>query len=130
MRVAPIACYFTHGDRRAQDGRQVTIGKAWLVSRLQALLQTGRIHLPKTAEAATLARELQDYEIKVDQDANHRYGAFKVGTHYERLPDDAAGPPCDGTRLGRRLNWAAGSTPRRGGGRTRPNQPCVATGPV
>ncbi len=25
--------------------------------------------------------ELQDYEIRVDQDANDKYGAFKVGSH-------------------------------------------------
>ena len=77
----PIACYFTHGDRRTQERGRVSIGKAWLVSRLQSLLQTGRLHLPATAEARQLAKELQDYEIRVDQDANDRYGAFKVGTH-------------------------------------------------
>ena len=75
------ACYFTHGDRRTQEGSQVSIGKAWLVSRLQVLLQSQRLHLPITAEAQALARELQDYEIKIDQHANDTYGAFKVGTH-------------------------------------------------
>ncbi len=79
--VRPIPCYFTHGDRRAVDGGRVTIGKAWLVGRLQALLQTKRLHLPQTAEARQLARELLDYEIRVDEDANDKYGAFKVGTH-------------------------------------------------
>lgn len=78
----PIACYFTHGDRRTKDGYyKVSIGKAWLVSRLQALLQTDRLHLPDTTEARQLAKELKDYEIRVDEDANDRYGAFKVGTH-------------------------------------------------
>ena len=77
----PIACYFTHGDRRTQEGGRVSIGKAWLVSRLQSLLQTGRLHLPDTAEARQLAAELRDYEIRVDADANDRYGAFKVGSH-------------------------------------------------
>jgi len=75
------ACYFNHGDRRSEDGRDVRIGKAYLVSRLQALLQTRRIHLPKTREAQALARELLDYEIRVSEDANERYGAFKVGSH-------------------------------------------------
>ena len=76
------ACYFTHGDRRTAEGyATVKIGKAWLVSRLQALLQGGRLHLPDTSEAHALASELMDYEIRVDQDANDRYGAFKVGTH-------------------------------------------------
>jgi len=80
VKVRPV--YFTHGDRRTEeDGGRITLGKAWLVSRLQALLQTGRILLPKTAEAQALAKELMDYEIKVDQDANDKYGAFKVGSH-------------------------------------------------
>jgi Terminase RNaseH-like domain len=79
----PVAVYFTHGDRYAVDerGDRATLGKAYLVSRLQALLQTGRIKLPRTAEAEQLGRELLDYEIKVDQDANDRYGAFRVGSH-------------------------------------------------
>jgi hypothetical protein len=44
-------------------------------------VQTACIHLPVTDESQALARELQDYEIRVDQDANDKYGAFKVGTH-------------------------------------------------
>lgn len=86
VNVNPV--YFTHGDRRTEErqeyplkGFRVSLGKAWLVSRLQALLQTGRIHLPDTNEARVLAKELQDYEIKVSEDANDKYGAFKVGTH-------------------------------------------------
>jgi len=59
----------------------VSLGKTWLVSRLQVLLQTGRILLPKTAEAEALAKELMDYEIRVTEQANDTYGAFKVGTH-------------------------------------------------
>jgi hypothetical protein len=66
-----------------EEGRQIRISKAWLVSRLQALSQTRRLHLPKTPGAEVLAKELLDYEIRVDQDANDTYGAFKVGTHDE-----------------------------------------------
>ena len=78
-----IAATFTHGDRYTQDdtARTASVGKAHLVSRLQALLQTERIKLPVTPETAILARELQDYEIKVDEDANDKYGAFRVGSH-------------------------------------------------
>ena len=28
-----------------------------------------------------MARELEDYEIRVSEDANDRYGAFRVGSH-------------------------------------------------
>jgi hypothetical protein len=81
VRARLWAVYFTHGDRRSETGREVHLGKAWLVSHLQALLQGARLHLPKTTESDALARELQDYEIKIDQNANDTYGAFKVGTH-------------------------------------------------
>jgi len=75
-------CFFTHGDRRTTKRGTVTIGKAWLVNRLQALAQSDRLRLPPGhPEATAMIRELQDYEIKVDQNANDRYGAFKVGTH-------------------------------------------------
>jgi hypothetical protein len=79
VRHTPV--YFTHGDKRTEEAGTVKLGKAWLVSRLQALLQTGRIHLPRSTEAEALAAELLDYEIRVDEDGNDKYGAFKVGTH-------------------------------------------------
>ena len=61
---------------------EALVGKAYLVSRLQVLLQGHRLHYDKSSrEAETLTRELLDYEIRVDQDANDKYGAFKVGTH-------------------------------------------------
>ena len=78
-----IAVYFTHGDRRTKsDEGAITLGKAWLVSRLQALLQGDRLHLPRDHDdAETLIRELLDYEIRVDKNANDTYGAFRVGLH-------------------------------------------------
>ncbi len=81
-----VACMFTHGDRYTKDtsnyrAPSASVGKAYLVSRLQAMLQTQRIKLPETSEARVLAKELQDYEIRVSEDANDKYGAFKVGTH-------------------------------------------------
>ena len=81
--VRTIGVYFTHGDRRtveAGTGR-ITLGKAYLVSRLQALLQSSRLHVPRTAEAQALAQELLTYEIRMSEDANDRYGAFAVGAH-------------------------------------------------
>ena len=82
LRSSLVPVYFTHGDRRTveKDGT-IKLGKAWLVSRLQTLLQHGRLHILGTPEARALAKELLDYEIKIDQDANDRYGAFKVGSH-------------------------------------------------
>jgi hypothetical protein len=83
VRAEIIPVYFTYGDRRniEQQG-QITLGKAWLVSRLQALFQGERLHLPPDhPEAETLVKELLDYEIRVDPEGNDKYGAFRVGTH-------------------------------------------------
>jgi hypothetical protein len=77
------AVTFTHGSRcrRHPAERRVTMGKAYMVSRLQALLGAGRIHLPATSEAHALAAELLGYEIRVDEKGTDRYGAFRSGTH-------------------------------------------------
>jgi len=80
-RYAVVPVCFNHGDRRVRGHGEVRLGKAWLVSRLQVLLQQGRLHLPRSSEAEVLARELMDYEIRVDQNGSDKYGAFKVGTH-------------------------------------------------
>ncbi len=69
------------GERLTVRGDEARLGKAYLVSRLQVLLQNGQIRLPKTAESEQLAHELLDFEIKVDQDGQDRYGAFRVGSH-------------------------------------------------
>lgn len=77
-RVLPV--FFNHGDRRVAESDKITLGKAFLVGRLQVHLQTGRLHLPRTPQTTSLAQELTDYEINVASDANDRYGAFRVGS--------------------------------------------------
>jgi hypothetical protein len=77
--VTPV--YLTGSEKATWDGRDLRLGKAPLVSRLQVLLQSGRIHLPQTAEAQALVQELLNYEIKVSEDAHAQFGAFKTGTH-------------------------------------------------
>lgn len=80
-RIFPV--YFTHGDRRTEnDDGGITLGKAWLVSHLQSLFQTERVMLPaEHAEADAMLNELLAYEIRVSEDANTRYGAFRTGAH-------------------------------------------------
>lgn len=77
--------YFTHGDQCTEEmvsGRSVVrLGKAYLVSKLQTMLQTARLHLPKNEQTDILRRELMDFEIEIDEKANERYGAFRVGAH-------------------------------------------------
>lgn len=75
--------YFFYGDRRTEERGEVRLGKAWLVTKVQMLLQTHQLHLPRSPEAETLAEELMEYEIQIAPDANDRYGAFRVGTRDE-----------------------------------------------
>jgi hypothetical protein len=81
--VKVTAVFFNYGDRcvRNEETHGLVVGKAYLVSRLQILLQSARILLPKADEARALAEELETYEIKIDEKANERYGAFSTGTH-------------------------------------------------
>jgi hypothetical protein len=77
------AVTFTYGDRLDRHGtREYRLGKAYLVSRLQALMQTNRLQLPASSpEAAVMVDELLAYQIKVDPDGHDKYGAFHVGSH-------------------------------------------------
>lgn len=78
--IKPIT--FTSGERYdRQTGR---MGKAYMVSRLQALSQTDppQMILPEGhPEAPAMWRELKDYSLKVSQDGADTYGALKIGQH-------------------------------------------------
>ena len=96
----PLPVYFTSGDRvtvtgdpgpgirdlSKRDARKpgdikVSIGKGALVSRVQALLNNGRIVMLRDDPAvAEMVEELLVYEIKPSGD-NDLFGAFEVGTH-------------------------------------------------
>lgn len=99
---------FYHGTQDdISPGREsCKLGKARLVSRMQALLQDGRVRLPKTAEAKALADELAVYEIKIDDDGHDKYGAFKVGTHDDLVT--ALGLACMHDPKAARLTYARG----------------------
>ena len=115
--AAPVtAVYFTHGDRRGFEPGHITLGKAWLVSRLQALMQGRQIHLPKGREAQTMMKELLDYEIRIDERANDRYGAFKVGSHDDLVT--ALGLAVQGAGPGYRAVSLAGEGRSSGGSRS------------
>ena len=53
--------YLTPGDERTEKDDGVTLGRGWLVSRLQKRLQSGGLHLPDNAAAEELTQELLDY---------------------------------------------------------------------
>lgn len=87
LREANFACrnlvpvYFTHGDQRRENRDDIKLGKAFLVSRLQVLLETRRIHAPRNSETEALVDELLNYEIRTSENARDQYGAFRPGTH-------------------------------------------------
>lgn len=74
---------FTHGEHNTVRWRssEGTMGKSYLVSRLQVLIQTGRIHLPQVEESKVLLDELRNYEVNITEKGVDTYGAFKVGSH-------------------------------------------------
>ena len=79
-RLTPVT--FTYGDQLVTVNRELRLGKAFLVSRLQSLFQTDRVKLPANhPEAQAMVAELQAYEIKVTENANDTYGAFRTGAH-------------------------------------------------
>lgn len=83
VRVHPVR--FTFGDRfvrGAYDGESDSLGKAYLVARLQVLMQKNALFIPKgSKEIHAMLAELKSYEIRVTEHANETYGAFVTGAH-------------------------------------------------
>jgi hypothetical protein len=75
-----IAVCLNHGVERTEDDGRVKLGMGHIVSRLQVLLQAGHLHLPETAEARILSGEIRDYKMVIEERADDRPGAFRVGT--------------------------------------------------
>ena len=82
-RVPVTAAIFTSSERLegTLGNAEIRVGKPWLVSRLQALLQQSQVKLPDTPEAHACADELRDFELRVTPQANVVAGAFRTGTH-------------------------------------------------
>ncbi len=76
VQVKPIT--FSHGEK--YNRTTGVLAKAFLVSRLQSLLQATRVHGPDTPEMRATTEELKVYEIKVSEDGTDQYGAI-VGKH-------------------------------------------------
>jgi hypothetical protein len=80
--VSLTAVSITGTDHREGGfgSHEIRVGKAYLTSRLQALLQTHRIKLPETEAAQALADELRDFEIRVSDRGTFGAGA-RPGHH-------------------------------------------------
>lgn len=79
--IALMAVDFVSGKKRREDDDGIKLGKTGFVSRLQRLLQTGRIHAPRNPETEALAEELLNYEIRQSEEGVLKFGAFRTGTH-------------------------------------------------
>jgi len=75
------AITFTAG--REYDPASGMMGKAYMVSRLSALLQWDRVILPEGhRDAAAMREELQEYEVRVSRDGHDTYGnPERIGKH-------------------------------------------------
>jgi hypothetical protein len=74
--LKPIS--FVHGEK--YNKTLGTLGKAFLVSKLQSALQGRRVHAPDTPEMKATIDELRVYEIKVTDEGKDTYGA-SIGKH-------------------------------------------------
>jgi hypothetical protein len=74
--LQPIS--FVHGEKYNRG--KGTLGKKFLVSKMQAHLQYGRIDIPDTAEAKATCEELRVYETRISPDGKDTYGA-STGKH-------------------------------------------------
>jgi Terminase RNaseH-like domain len=81
VKMVPIL--ITGGDTETRDGRVWHIPKRNLVGAVQVALQTGRLKIASALpEAATLLRELQNFQMKISLTSGHdSYGAWREGTH-------------------------------------------------
>lgn len=58
------------------------VPKRVLVSTVKVLLQSKRLKIaPGLSEAATLTRELENFQVKITDAANDTYGAWREGSH-------------------------------------------------
>jgi hypothetical protein len=74
--LQPIS--FVHGEK--YNRTKGTLGKAFLVSKMQALLQNKRVDLPQTPEAKATCDELLVYQVKISEKGTDTYGA-STGKH-------------------------------------------------
>ena len=93
------------GDRRETgESKEVKLGKAWMVRRLQVLLQYNRVHMGcKHPMFKEMARDLGEFQLDSSLDPSEQ-GIFRVGRHDELVTalglalqedfDPPRGPDC------------------------------------
>jgi hypothetical protein len=69
---------FVHGQK--YNRKLGTVGKSFLVSKMQARLQNDQVDLPNTPEAVATCEELKVFKTTISQDGKDTYGAA-TGAH-------------------------------------------------
>lgn len=82
LRVRLVPVTFVHGEGKPRwRGSAYAVGKGYMVSRLSALFEQGRIGLLKHhPDEAAIRREIKDFERRVSQDGVDKYEGQR-GTH-------------------------------------------------
>lgn len=84
------------GDDSLWFRTNATIGKAYLVSRLQTLMQCTRVHLPRSPEMDAMVEELLAFEVKISPAGHDTYSApERVGAHDDTITALALCCACD-----------------------------------
>jgi len=79
--VRPINVIITGGDTASEEDGIYRVPKLHLVSRVQALLHSGRLKIQATLpEAPILKSELHDFQAHVNEQGRWRFGA-RIGRH-------------------------------------------------
>lgn len=72
----------TGGDKETFEEGTYRVPKRELVSKVQVSLQDESLKIvPDLPDAAVLSRELEKFQVKINEHANDSYGAWREGTH-------------------------------------------------
>jgi hypothetical protein len=80
-----ITVYVTNSDKRSENKDKVTVGKSWLIAKMQTILQDGRLKAPKTPVTEVILNDLLLYDLDPAPTDNELTGSFTVGTQDQLL---------------------------------------------
>jgi hypothetical protein len=105
--VVPVTITAGHAVTQAED-RSWHVPKKELVTSLQVVMQSHRLLIARClSDAATLVRELQNFQVKITAAANETFGTWRHGQHDDLVLAVALAswwgernPPLHGSALG------------------------------